>query len=118
MKQPSPEPLSGHHKYEKLSELGSGSFGVVQLARNRYTEKLPNLAFTCLIPELGQLQECGVAIGRFSDRLADHWQADGRSGGNKVPAQRSSRYHKACCPRNPGAQQLLPPARGAGKPTA
>ena len=33
---PQAEPLAGHHKYEKITDLGEGAFGIVQLARNRY----------------------------------------------------------------------------------
>lgn len=29
------EPLAGHHKYDKICDLGEGAFGLVQLARNR-----------------------------------------------------------------------------------
>ena len=31
------QPLDGHHKYEKISDLGEGAFGFVQLARNKHT---------------------------------------------------------------------------------
>lgn len=31
------QPLDGHHKYDKISDLGEGAFGFVQLARNKHT---------------------------------------------------------------------------------
>ena len=40
------EPLFGHHKYDKISDLGEGAFGFVQLARNRYSPFPPELQLT------------------------------------------------------------------------
>ena len=40
------EPLFGHHKYDKISDLGEGAFGFVQLARNRYPLFTPESILT------------------------------------------------------------------------
>ena len=40
MNNPPPDPLKGHARYEKVQDLSAGSFGFVQLCRNKQTGEL------------------------------------------------------------------------------
>lgn len=40
-----PEPLQGHPKYEKVKELNSGTFGFVQLCKDKTTNELVAIKF-------------------------------------------------------------------------
>jgi len=57
-RKPKGEPLDGHSKYEKVRDLNSGTFGFVQLARDRRTGELLAVKFI----------ERGEKISRYVER--------------------------------------------------
>ena len=73
------QPLDGHHKYEKISDLGEGAFGFVQLARNKHTGEHVAIKFLprgpdvstpfilSLLPSLS-VRKSPVPFGRHSPR--------------------------------------------------
>eukprot|EP00955_Chlamydomonas_euryale_P055884 356243-Chlamydomonas_euryale.AAC.6 len=97
MSRSKPEPLSGHPKYEKIKDLNSGTFGFVQLCRDKASGEL------CAIKFIERGEKARAPRGTLCMRARAPWPSGDRCGcTGALHAARSSFIHPpaAAAPSN------------------